>query len=192
MRSQDGRLSHFDQALNALLLLAHVVQRQGDAVGLQSFANEERYLPPAKGRQVLAQLMESVFDLEAGAQTPDFLSLSATLGERLRKRSLVVIITSLRDEDSSDLVEACKLLSARHLVLIANLREQVLDELDLAEPRSPEQAVTTAATHLYLQERDAALNRLRHEGVLVLDTRPEQLAVGLVNRYLEIKRSGRL
>lgn len=192
MRTQDGRLSHFDEALNALLLLAHVVQRQGDAVGLMSFANEERYLPPAKGHAVLARLMDAVFDLEAGAQTPDFMSVATDLAGRLRKRSLVVIITSLRDEDSAGLAEACKLLAERHLVLVANLRERVLDELDLAEPGDAAAALTTAATHQYLQERERALNRLRHDGIVVLDTRPDQLAVGLINRYLDIKRSGRL
>lgn len=192
MRSQDGRLSHFDDALNALLLLAYVVQRQGDAVGLMSFANEERFLPPAKGRQVLGQIMNAVFDLEAGPQTPDFLSVCTQLGERLRKRSLIVIITSLRDEDSAELAEACRLLGGRHLVLVANLRERILDELDMAEPGDTDQALTTAATHLYLQERERALNRLRHDGVIVLDTLPDTLAVGLINRYLDIKRSGRL
>ncbi len=38
MRSQDGELSHFDHALNACLLLSHVALRQGDAVGLSTFA----------------------------------------------------------------------------------------------------------------------------------------------------------
>lgn len=192
MRSQDGRLAHFDEALNALLLLAHVVLRQGDAAGLMSFATEERYLPPAKGRHVLPRMMESVFDLEAGTQTPDFLSVSTRLSEQLRKRSLVVIITSLRDEDSSELREACRLLREKHLVLIANLREKVLDDIDLQEPADADSALTVAATHIYLQEREKALNTLRHDGVIVLDTRPDQLAVGLINRYLDIKRSGRL
>jgi uncharacterized protein (DUF58 family) len=192
MRSQDDRLSHFDAALNALLLLAHVVIRQGDAVGLMSFANDERYLPPAKGHATLARLMNLVFDLEAGGQTPDFLAAATTLTQHLRKRSLVVVLTSLRDEDGADLREACQLLSRQHVVLVANLREQVLDVLDVAEPGDSSEALTTAATHLYLQERERSLKTLQHEGVVVLDTLPEKLAVGLINRYLEIKRSGRL
>lgn len=192
MRSQDGRLSHFDTALNALLLLAHVVIRQGDAVGLMSFANAARFLPPAKGHASLARLMEAVFDLEAGPDTPDFLAAAATLAQQLHKRSLVVILTSLRDEDGADLREACALLARQHVVLVANLREDVLDRLDEAPPADPAAALVTAATHLYLQARERTLQQLRHAGVVVLDTPPERLAVGVVNRYLEIKRSGRL
>ncbi|MFN9583800.1 MAG: DUF58 domain-containing protein, partial [Pseudomonadaceae bacterium] len=50
MRSQDDELSHFDHALNACLLLSYVALRQGDAVGLTTFAgNQSRYLAPVKG-----------------------------------------------------------------------------------------------------------------------------------------------
>jgi uncharacterized protein (DUF58 family) len=49
MRARDGDLSHFDHTLNALLLLAYVALRQGDAVGLATFGHPgPRVLPPRK------------------------------------------------------------------------------------------------------------------------------------------------
>ncbi|HET8731110.1 MAG TPA: DUF58 domain-containing protein [Moraxellaceae bacterium] len=192
MRSHDERLSHFDSALNALLLLGHVVIRQGDAVGLMSFANEERYLPPAKGHATLARMMNTVFDLEPGPDAPDFVGAATALLQRPLKRSLVVILTNVRDEDGEDLREACALLARKHVVFVANLREAILDTLDEALPSDFDAALATAATHQYLQARDRTLRYLQHDGVMILDTRPEKLAVGLINRYLEIKRSGRL
>ncbi|MDP2228135.1 MAG: DUF58 domain-containing protein [Moraxellaceae bacterium] len=192
MRSQDGRLSHFDEALNALLLLTYSVQRQGDAVGLMTFANRECLLPPAKGRAVMNRFMNAVFDLEPSGQTPDFASLATRLDTQVRKRSLLILITSLRDEDTAELADACRRLGERHLVLVANLREKILDDIDASEPGDVDSALTVAATHRYLASRERALAQLRHNGVIVLDTLPEHLAVGLINRYLEIKRSGRL
>jgi uncharacterized protein (DUF58 family) len=47
MRNHDDLLSHFDHALNALLLLSYVALRQGDAVGLLSFGGARRSMPPA-------------------------------------------------------------------------------------------------------------------------------------------------
>ncbi len=49
MRSQDGTLSHLDHALNACLLLAYNALRQGDAVGLQTFAGHQRIIAARKG-----------------------------------------------------------------------------------------------------------------------------------------------
>ena len=44
MRTKDGDLSHFDQALNATLLVASIALRQGDAVGLKVFGGRDRFL----------------------------------------------------------------------------------------------------------------------------------------------------
>ncbi|MEG2389436.1 MAG: DUF58 domain-containing protein, partial [Pseudomonas sp.] len=61
MRSQDDELSHFDHALNACLLLSYVALRQGDAVGLSTFASDQpRYVAPVKGNGQLNVLLNSV------------------------------------------------------------------------------------------------------------------------------------
>ncbi len=199
MRAQDGELSHFDSTLNALLLLAYVVLRQGDAAGCLSFAGDStRWLAPAKGRERMTALMNNLFDLEPTHRTPDFRALAADAGAHLHKRSLLVLMTNLRDEDIADLLAAARLLGQRHLVLVATLREGVLDQMDsAAKPgmnvhEADEAAVASAAARLFLAQRERTLQRLRAEGLLVLDTTPEQLPVRLVNAYLEIKRSGRL
>src|SRR3954469_13625946 len=48
--------SHFDQALNALMLLAYVALKDGDAVGAMTFghgAGQQRHFAPAKGMAAL-------------------------------------------------------------------------------------------------------------------------------------------
>ena len=73
MRSQDGELSHFDHALNACLLLSYVALRQGDAVGLSTFAGEQnRFLAPVKGQAQLNVLLNALYDLHSSQQPADF------------------------------------------------------------------------------------------------------------------------
>jgi len=55
-----------------------------------------------------------------------------------------------------------------------------------------ERALTHAAAADYLRQRALAFRRVEAWGVLALDVEPAQLAVALVNRYLDIKRAGRL
>jgi uncharacterized protein (DUF58 family) len=77
MHARDGALSHFDHALDALLLLAHVALRQGDAVGLLTFGGAQRWMARRKGAAQLDRVMNSVYDRDttrasdypAGAQT---------------------------------------------------------------------------------------------------------------------------
>ncbi len=192
MRAQDDDLSHFDHALNALILLAYVALRQGDAVGVQSFGGERRWLAPRSGPGRLTALINRVYDLQPTLEPPDYAEAAQLIQTRQRKRALVVLLTNLRDEDQDDLRPAVALLSRRHLVLIANLREPVLDEL-LARPvHDLSQAHLYATTCHYLLQRERVQEELRHCGGIVLDTPPRQLPAAMVNQYLDLKRGGRL
>ncbi len=192
MRARDQGISHFDACLNAVLLLSYVALRQGDGVGLATFGGEQRWLPPAKGRGDLRRLLDSVYDLEPSNRVPDYLEASATLLAKQRKRALIILLTNLRDEDADDLGPAVRALGRRHLVLVVNLREPAL-EAALEHPvRAFEDALRTAAVHVYRRDQREALKRLRAQGVEHLDLAPQKLSVELVNCYLEIKAGGRL
>ena len=111
---------------------------------------------------------------------------------RQKKRALVIVITNLRDEDSDDLLPALHLLRKRHLVLLASMQEQAINEALDAPVEDFDDALRLAATHDYLGFRRRAFESIRASGILSLDVVPQDLSVELVNRYLEIKGSGAL
>jgi uncharacterized protein (DUF58 family) len=130
MRSQDDELAHFDHALNACLLLSYVVLRQGDAVGLSTFASDApRYLAPVKGTGQLNTLLNTVYDLNSSQRSADYQAAATQLLARQKRRALVVLMTNLRDEDDEELLTAVQRLGQQHQVLIASLREDLLDNL---------------------------------------------------------------
>ncbi len=191
MRSRDDALSHFDHALNAMLLLAYVALRQGDAVGFGTFASTApRMFLPRKSAATVQLLLNATYDLQPGMLTPDYLTASGILDRHLRKRSLVILLTNLRDEDDSTLQPALAHLRRRHLVMVASLRESGLDALLHKPVADFDDALGYAAAIDYRQSRQTQLARLRAQGVNVLETSPSQLPVALVNRYWEMKRSG--
>ncbi|AYC34114.1 DUF58 domain-containing protein [Pseudomonas cavernae] len=191
MRSQDGDLAHFDHALNACLLLSYVALRQGDAVGLATFAGEQpRYLPPAKGQAQLSVLLNAVYDLRCSQRPADFAAAANQLLSRQRRRALVVVVTNLRDEDDEELLGAVQRLSRQHRVLIASLREEVLDRLRHAPVQNFEDALAYCGTLDYLNARAGLHERLAAHGLPVLDARPSELGPQLVGRYLAWKKAG--
>ena len=192
MRALDAGLSHFDHTLNAMLLLSYVALREGDGVGLLSFSGPERWLPPMKGPATLDRIMDLVHDLEPENRATDYLAAAESLVVRFPKRALIVLVTNLRDEDDDTLRPAMALLRKRHRVLLASLRERVLDEALQAPVRGFDAALLHGAVHHYLAERKGALDRLAAVGVPALDLLPEQLPLALVNRYLALKRGGEL
>ena len=192
MRALDGELSHFDHCLNALLLVAYVALRQGDAVSLLTFGGVDRRLPPVKGRQGMTPLLNAVYDLETTLEPPDYLEAAARLRAFQRRRALVVVVTNQRDEDEDELGPALDLLRTRHIVVLASLREMSVEALLEAPVGGFEDALSTCSAQDYAEARRRALERHSGRGVLTLDIAPSQLQVALAEKYLEIKRSGRL
>ncbi len=190
MRHQDAGGAHLDHALNAMLLLSYVAERQGDAVGFMSFGGQQRWQPPQKGGDLIRRLLERTYDLTATLEAADYLDAARKLMPLQRRRSLVMILTNSRDEDQGELSRAVRLLSRRHLVVIAQLRERSLDRV-LSEPiQDFEAALRFHGVIDYLDSRTQGYEALQHQGALLLDSLPERLPVALVNSYLDIKAKG--
>ena len=193
MRSQDGELSHFDHALNACLLLAHVALRQGDAVGLLAFGGAApRYLPPAKGQAQLNALLNTVYDLQPGQLPGDYQSAAGELLAHQPRRALVVLLGNLRDEDDQQLPLAAAQIAQRHRLLIASLREEVLDRQRQQPVQRYQEALDYCGAVDYAAARSALHERLASLGLPVLDVRPAELGPELISRYLQWKSAGTL
>lgn len=191
MRSQDGELAHFDHALNACLLLSYVALRQGDAVGLCTFAGEQpRYLAPVKGSSQLNVLLNAVYDLDSSQRPADYQAAASQLLARQKRRALVVLVTNLRDEDDEELLSAVKRIGKQHRVLVASLREEVLDTVRQMPVHTLDEALAYCGTVDYLNARAERHERLSAHGMPVLDVRPSELGAELVTQYLSWKKAG--
>lgn len=190
--AEDGGLTHFDHALNAALLVAYTALRQGDAVALQTFGAVDRSVPPVRGVGGLDALVEATFDVQPAPVAADYLEAARRVLAQNARRSLVLVVTNVRDEDADDLLAGLELLQRRHLVCVASLRESALDAAMAAEPARFEDALRLGATQQYLASRKRAHAQLRARRIDVLDVRCEQLPAALVQHYLAVKRAGRL
>ena len=191
MRSQDDELSHFDHALNACLLLSYVALRQGDAVGLCTFASDQpRYLAPVKGSSQLNLLLNAVYDLDTTRRTADYEAAASQLLSRQKRRALVIVVSNLRDEDDEALLCAVKRISRQHRVMVASMREEVLDLLRQSPVQTLPEALAYSGTVDYLNTRNELHDRLNAHGLSVLDTLPSDMGAALVTRYLDWKKAG--
>ena len=192
MRTKDGELSHFDQALNATLLVASIALRQGDAVGLKIFGGEDRFILPRKGPSSINAMLNNVYDLHPTSRASDLTEAAESLNKRFKKRSLIVIVSNVRVEDEMELKTAVTLLKKHHLVMLANMKEQILQDAVTQEVYHIEDALKFSQTVNYLQQRERLHRSLAHDGVIAVDSLPNHLAVNMVNQYFDVKRSGRL
>jgi uncharacterized protein (DUF58 family) len=190
MRAKDDELSHFDHSLNAMLLVSYIALRQGDSVSVMSFGEVNRWIPPQKGVERIKNLLNGMYDLQAGQCAPDYTAAAEKLALLQQKRSLVILVTNSRDEDVNELLLAVNLLKKRHLVMIANIREEILDHLEQRPVANLDDAISYAGVQQYLSSRRDVQKKLTAAGVYTLDCTAKELAVRVANSYLEIKGAG--
>lgn len=189
MMAKDKNISHFDSVLNSMLLLSYVALRQGDSVGLMTMTKEPKIVNPGKGTAQFNQILNNIYNLEPNNHGTDYLQSAEKYRSIFKKRTLVVILSNLRDEESDNIQTAIAYLKKRDIVIFASLKESVVDNFIKEDVTSFNQAVTQCAAYSFLHNRTAAHNSLKKNRVITLDTTPEDLPIELVNSYLSVKSS---
>jgi uncharacterized protein (DUF58 family) len=189
MSAANGSLTSFDHALNAALMMAQVALRHGDRVGFLAFDHQVRaWLPPRGGTRSGGRLIRATYDLFPSLAEPDYAMAFRHLSKRVRRRSLVVLLTAVVDEPNAALSSALvRGLAGRHLPLCVWVRDGELTALAEGPADNRSDAYVRAAAAEIVGWREKALANVRRSGALVVDSPPERLTPQLLSRYLEIK-----
>jgi len=194
MASHLDYMTKLDHAINAAVLLTYVSAQAADRVGVMAFADEVvAYMPPGKGAGQLPLVLDRLYPLHPRLVESDYRGAFTFLAHHLRKRSLIVIFTDLIDPESSRrLMDNLALLHPQHMVLCVALSDYELKEILSGPPPDAAGMYQQTVANLVLEDRQLALSTLHHRGILTVDAAPSDLSVAVVNRYLAIKREGRV
>ena len=183
-----------DCAVDAALMLSRVALESGDRCGLGVFDDQVLgYLPPVAGPQAMRALTRCVYDLQTGFRESDFSRMFAALQSRQRKRSLVVVLSDIVDDETTTRFRlSLASLARRHVVIFAALKTPLLSAL----PRRPIGSMLDAARHAVayrvLREREQAVHSLQRSAVHVLDVEPSRLTIPLINQYVDLRQRNTL
>jgi uncharacterized protein (DUF58 family) len=183
-------LTRLDAAVDAVAAVALVADEIGDRSGVIAFDGEVRRRVSPR-RAAGEAVVRAVFDLEPRSVDTDFDLAFRTVGGA--KRALVIVLTDLIDEAAAQsLLQAVPVLSRRHAVVVASVRDP---DLDAAVRRPPTVARDTYAAAVALDVLDArtqVVAKLRHAGAEVIEAPPARLPKACVGAYMRLKDRARL
>jgi uncharacterized protein (DUF58 family) len=185
-----GGFSRFEHALNATVMLSYVAQHRGDSLAVATFSNRlESFLPPTRGPQTVSRVLESIYRVEPRALEADYWRVVAEVMGRLKRRSLVIMLTDVLDTaGSTGLVTNLARAASKHLVLCVVMRNPHTAALADAAPTDVEAAYAKAAACQLELRRQLALASMRAKGIRILESEPEHFSIQLVRRYLDIRQ----
>jgi uncharacterized protein (DUF58 family) len=135
------------------------------------------------------RLQRLTADLDYGRAETNFTLGLANLATRLRRRSLIILLTDFVDVVTAGLMlDNIGRVASKHLVVFVALRDPHLGRLAGAEPGSVGALHKAVVAGEFAREREAVLGRLRRMGVHCIDSPPDRLSMSLLNRYLDIVR----
>ena len=190
-----GRLTdgepEFECSLRSALLLAAAADRQGDLFGTVAFDSRVRcFVRSGRGRAHVAACREALFALQPQPASPDFGELCTTLRLRLRRRALLVFLTSLDDPVlAEEFLRGIGLLSRQHLVLAIQPRPAAAQPLFAsADVATTGDVYARLGGHVRWQKLRLLEQQLRQRNVRFTLANPGTLAATVLQQYLEVRQ----
>jgi len=183
--------STLERFITAALVLGLAAEQQGDLFGLLTFSDRiDRFLRARNGKSHFSACRDALYTLQPRIVSPDYEELSTFIRLRLRRRALLVFLTSLDDPVlARSFVRSLSLVCRQHLVLVNMIQppgvEPVFSSPDVS---SIDDLYQHLAGHLRWQKLRTLEKVLQRRGVQFSLLENERLSANLVSRYLRVKR----
>jgi uncharacterized protein (DUF58 family) len=183
-----------DSAVHAALALMSAAARAGDNAGLLVFGRKiKSFLPPGRGHEHMDAALEALYSVEPEMIEPSYSRAFEFIAAHSKRRSLVILLTDLVDEEGSkELLTALRLLRPRHLPLVVTIADRDLRAVVSHAPVSGRELFTQSVAEEIMYLREAALRLVESQGGLALDVTAAALAPALLEKYLQVKERGLL
>ncbi len=171
-------------------MVALVADELGDRCGVTVFdgALRSQLRPRRSGGRAVVR---AILDAEPTLVDTDYdLAFRTVSGG---KRSLILVFTDLVDTAAARaLIESVPVLTRRHAVIIASVRDPDLEAALRRQPTTTRDVYAAAVAIDVIEERQRVALRLEHAGARVVDAPAPALGEACVRAYLRLKARARL
>lgn len=194
MKMPFNGLSLLDYSINASLVISNVVLKKHDKAGMLSFSKKVENMVAAERRNSQMQLiLESLYNVRTDFFESDFSKLYSTVKQHINHRSLILLYTNFETLDSLNRqLPYLKALAKSHLLVVIFFKNTELNKVIENKATNIQQVYDKVIAEKFAFEKRLIVNELKKYGIYSILTKPEDLTVNTINKYLEIKSRGLL
>lgn len=184
----DG-LSLLDYSINSSLVLANIILKKHDRVGLITFSNKIGTLTKAEALPSQLELITNhLYNQKTDFKESDYRLLHLMVRKQVRRRSILMLFTNFESkQDMRRQLPYLINLNKNHLVIvIAFINTEIQNSLTAKDFTKKDIYYKTFA-RTQLIEKEKIMDELKLYGIQTLLTTPEKLSINAINRYLELK-----
>jgi uncharacterized protein (DUF58 family) len=192
MKMPFNGLSLLDYAINATLVLSNVILKKQDKAGMFTFSKKvENRVVAEKRQSQMQQIMESLYNIKTDFFESDFSRLYIDVKKHINQRSLIMLYTNFETLDGLyRQLPYLKGIAKNHLLVVVFFNNTELDELIQQKSKTVQEIYDKVIAEKFAFEKRLIVNELRKYGIYSVLTKPENLTLDTINKYLEIKARG--
>lgn len=185
-------LSLFDYAVNASLVIANIVLGKQDKAGLLTFAEQPKARIRAdRGKHQLRRILEALYNESEGSVEANYESMYMSVRDLVNGRALLFLYTNF--ESSYALQRALpqlRKMNDQHLLVVVFFENTEVSSNTSANVETIEDIYRQVTAETYMLTKIQLVQQLRQFGIMSILTKPENLTVASINKYLELKSRG--
>lgn len=181
----------FERYVTAALVMAVVADQLSDRYGLLIFGDKpECFIKAGRGTAHYNACRDALYNRLPRTVSPDFDELFTYVGTHLRKRALLVFLTSLDDPMLAEsFTQAMRAASRQHILMVNMFRPPGAHPLFTSPDISKIQGVYQHLVgHMLWANINETHRRLKQHGAALHLLEEDQLCSQLVNQYMDIKQ----
>lgn len=184
----DG-LTLLDYAIHASLMFSNVALQKDDKIGLISFADKVHdILQPSKNKKQFNAIMEVLYKQSTDYLDSDFEGLYATLSKKAGQRSLLMLFTNFETYSGFErYLPVLRAMARKHLLCVIFFENTEVSKLVTNQAESLEEVYKQTIAEKFMYEKKLIVKELQKHGIISIYTKPKNLTVQVVNKYLDLK-----
>lgn len=181
----------FERYVIASLVMAVVADQLADRFGLLIFGDKpECFIKAGRGQAHYNACRDALYNRMPRSVSPDFDELFTYVGTHLRKRSLLVFLTSLDDPVLADsFMHAMKAATRQHILMVNMFRPPGAHPLfSSPDIKKVDGIYQHLVGHMHWASINETHRRLKQHGAALHLLDEHQLCSQLVNQYMDVKQ----
>ena len=185
-------LTLLDYAINSTLAFSNIALKKKDKVGMLTFANTiQNHLPASSKKTHLQTILEVLYNINTKFLDSDFGTLYNQVKRKITQRSLLLLYTNFEHISSLERqLPYLKALSRKHVLVVIFFENTELDTLINETANSVPEVYHKTIAQKSEYDKKVMVTTLEKYGIQTILTKPENLTVNTINKYLEIKARG--
>ncbi|MCF6181505.1 DUF58 domain-containing protein [Lutibacter sp.] len=185
-------LKLLDYAINATLAFSNIAIKKNDKAGLITFSKKVDAIVAASNKKThLNSINESLYNVDTKFTDSDFGYLYAITKRVIKQRSLILLYTNFEHISSlKRQLPYLQAISRHHLLVIVFFENTELQKLLKENAKDLQTIYHKTIAEKFNFEKKLIVKEIESRGMYAILTKPKNLTLNVINKYLEFKSKG--